>query len=52
LHEQLTGKKCAGLKIFYLREFDNKTFWQDIAALYMKSTVLDLLQDKVKKDLL
>jgi len=52
LHEQLTGKKCAGLKIFYLREFDDKTFWQDIATVYMKSTVLDLLRDKVKKDLI
>jgi hypothetical protein len=50
MHEQLTGKKCGGLKIFYLREFNNKTFWQEIPCTYMKSTVKDLLFDKNKKE--
>jgi hypothetical protein len=50
MHEQLTGKKCGGLKIFYLREFNDKTFWQEIPCTYMKSTVKDLLFDKNKKE--
>ena len=28
MYELLTGKKCGGLKIFYLREFTGTTFWQ------------------------
>lgn len=50
MHEQLTGKKCGGLKIFYLREFNDKTFWQEIPCTYMKSSVIDLLKDKKLKD--
>jgi ATP-dependent exoDNAse (exonuclease V) beta subunit len=50
MHEQLTGKKCGGLKIFYLREFNNKTFWQEIPCTYMKASVKDLLFDKNKKE--
>jgi hypothetical protein len=50
MYELLTGKKCGGLKIFYLREFNDKTFWQEIPCTYMKSTVIDLFNDKLKKD--
>ena len=50
MYELLTGKKCGGLKIFYLREFNNKTFWQEIPCTYMRSTVVDLFNDKLKKD--
>jgi ATP-dependent exoDNAse (exonuclease V) beta subunit len=50
MHEQLTGKKCGGLKIFYLREFSDKTFWQEIPCTYMKPTVEILLKDKKVKD--
>jgi ATP-dependent exoDNAse (exonuclease V) beta subunit len=49
MHEKLTGKKCAGLKIFYLREFSDKTFWQEIPCMYVKDTVNILLEDKMKK---
>jgi ATP-dependent exoDNAse (exonuclease V) beta subunit len=49
MYEKLTNKKCGGLKIFYLRDFNNKTFWQDIPCAYMKSTVIDLFQDFIKK---
>ena len=51
MHEQLTGKKCGGLKIFYLREFSNKIFWQEYACIFMKPTVLSLLNDKKLKDI-
>ena len=50
MHELLTGKKCAGMKVFYLREFKDKTFWQDIPMIYMKDTVDKLLKDKLLKD--
>ena len=50
MYEQLTGKKCGGLKIFYLREFNDKTFWQEIPCTYMKSSVVDILNDKRLKD--
>jgi len=46
----LTGKKCAGMKVFYLREFKDKTFWQDIPMIYMKDTVDKLFMDKLSKD--
>ena len=49
LYEQLTGKKCSGLRIFYLREFEKK-FWQEIPAAYMKHTVKELLHDYAKKE--
>jgi hypothetical protein len=52
MHEKLSGKKCAGLRIFYLREFSDKTFWQEYACIFMKPTVLDILDDKNKKDAL
>jgi len=55
MHEQITGKKCGGLKIFYLREFKDKsgdkTFWQEIPCTYMKSSVIDLLKNKKMNDL-
>ena len=50
MHELLTGKKCAGMKVFYLREFKDKTFWQDITMIYMKDTVDKLFMDKLSKD--
>jgi ATP-dependent exoDNAse (exonuclease V) beta subunit len=50
MHEMLTGKKCAGMKVFYLREFKDKTFWQDIPMIYMKDTVDKLFKDKLFKD--
>ena len=50
MYELLTGKKCGGLKIFYLREFTGKTFWQEIPCTYMKDSVVDLFNDKLKKD--
>jgi ATP-dependent exoDNAse (exonuclease V) beta subunit len=50
MHEQLTGKKCGGVKIFYLRDFSGKVFWQEIPAPYMKATVVDMLNDKKTKD--
>jgi ATP-dependent exoDNAse (exonuclease V) beta subunit len=50
MHELLTGKKCAGMKVFYLREFKDKTFWQDIPMIYMKDTVDKLFKDKLSKD--
>lgn len=50
MHELLTNKKCGGLTIFYLKQYDNKTYWQEIACSYMKSSVKDLLNDKKKKD--
>jgi hypothetical protein len=50
MHELLTNKKCSGLTVFYLREFTDKTFWQEIPCSYMKSTVKELLNDKKTKD--
>lgn len=50
MYELLTGKKCGGLKIFYLREFNDKTFWQEIPCTYMKASVVDMFNDKLKKD--
>ena len=50
MYELLTGKKCGGLKIFYLREFNDKTFWQEIPCTYIKASVVDLFNDKLKKD--
>ena len=50
MDELLTGKKCAGMKVFYLREFKDKTFWQDIPMIYMKDTVDKLFKDKLLKD--
>lgn len=49
MHEQLSGKKCGGLKIFYLREFSDKTFWQEIPAPYMKPSVEILFDDYWEK---
>jgi ATP-dependent exoDNAse (exonuclease V) beta subunit len=51
MHELLTGRKCSGLTIFYLKQYKDKTYWQEIACTYMKSTVKDLLKDKKTKDL-
>jgi len=43
MYEQMTGKKCGGLKIFYLREFDGST-WQEINCNYMRRAVEDVLE--------
>ena len=48
LHEMMTGKRCGSLRVFYLREFQNR-FWQEINCNYMRSTVDDLLGDHLKK---
>lgn len=48
MYEQITGKRCGGLKIFYLRESSGK-YWQEINCSYMKSAVRDMLQDKQEK---
>lgn len=50
MFEKISGKKCGGLKVFYLREFNDKTFWQEIPCTYMKPTVEALLKDKKDKD--
>lgn len=40
MYEQLSGKKCAGLKILYLKtNATNCKYWQEIPAVYMKDTV-------------
>lgn len=49
MHELLTGKKCGGLKIFYLREINGR-FWQEINCIYMRDTVKSIFADKLKKD--
>lgn len=49
MYEQLTGKKCSSLKVFYLREYSNKIFWQEIPMIYIKETIFSLLEDKKKK---
>lgn len=49
MYEQLTKKKCSGLKVFYLRDFNDKIFWQEIPMLYAKDTVNTLLEDRKKK---
>lgn len=48
LYELLTGKKCGGLKIYYLRDFSGR-FWQEINCSYMKSAVRDMLENRMKK---
>lgn len=50
LHEQLTNKKCGGMKILYLEE-SNGLAWRDINCTYMRGAVQDMLQHKSKKDL-
>jgi hypothetical protein len=37
------------LRIFYLREFSDKTFWQEYACIYMKPTVRDILKNKKER---
>jgi hypothetical protein len=49
MHELLTGKKCAGLKILYLNEFGGKRFWQEIPCNYMKDTVLSMFNYRKEK---
>ena len=49
MYEKLTGKRCSGLKIFYLRDFSDKIFWQEIPCFYIKDTIKLLLDDKAKK---
>lgn len=48
MHELMTGKRCGGLKIFYLREFSGR-FWQEINCSYMRSTIEKLFEDRAKK---
>jgi hypothetical protein len=45
MHENITGKKCGGLKIFYLRESD-VDYWQEINCVYMRGAVEDMLKHK------
>lgn len=45
MFEQMTGKKCGGLKIFYLREFEG-SFWQEINCAYMRGAVQDMLDHR------
>lgn len=47
MHEQLTGKKCGGLKILYLRDQD---VWEEINCTYMRGAVVDLLVDHQLKE--
>jgi len=42
MFEMKTGKKCASLKTFYLRDFSAK-FWQEINIPYMKDSIEKLL---------
>lgn len=49
LFEDLTHKKCAGLRLLYLKEYEKKRYWQDINALYMKETVDNILNDRLTK---
>jgi ATP-dependent exoDNAse (exonuclease V) beta subunit len=46
---QGTPKRCNGLKLFYLREFD-QTFWQEINMPYMRCTIETLLADRKMKN--
>lgn len=48
MYEMMTHKRCASLKIFYLREFSGK-FWQEINCTYMKSAVRDMFAVRSKK---
>lgn len=48
LYELMTHKRCGGLKIFYLRDFQGK-FWQEINCTYIRSAVDELFTDRMKK---
>jgi ATP-dependent exoDNAse (exonuclease V) beta subunit len=51
MYELMSGKKCSGLKILYYRSFEGKTFWQEIAASYIKPSVKQIFEDyKLKTD--
>lgn len=39
MYENLFKKKCGGLTIYYMRDFDGKRFWQEYNCLYAKDTV-------------
>jgi hypothetical protein len=47
LFELMTGKKCASIRVLYLREFSGKRFWQDIHCTYLKSAVKELMQNRL-----
>lgn len=49
MKELESKKKCAGLKIFYLRDF-GQAFWQEINCNYMRCSILNLLRDKREKE--
>lgn len=49
LYEQISGKKCTGMSIFYLREFNDKKFFQEINCMYAKDTVISLFDDRLSK---
>jgi len=49
MYELLTGKKCSGLKILYYRSFDEKVFWQEIPASYIKPTIQQLFDNYKSK---
>jgi ATP-dependent exoDNAse (exonuclease V) beta subunit len=48
--EELIQLPCLSLRLFYLREFQDKTFWQEMNTPYMKDSVKNLL-DFYKKTL-
>lgn len=47
LFELMTGKRCASIRVLYLREFADKRFWQDIHCTYLKSAVKELMQNRL-----
>lgn len=49
MYELLTGKKCSGLNIYYLREFKDKKFWQEIPCMYIKDTIESLFRHRSLK---
>lgn len=49
MYEKLYGKKCGGLTIYYMREFDGKQFWQEFNCLYAKDTIEKLFLDRKQK---
>ena len=49
MHELISGKKCAGLKILYLNDYKGKRFWQEIPCNYMKDTVKSMFNYRLEK---
>ena len=49
MYELMSGKKCLGLKILYLNEYNDKKFWKEIPCNYMKDSVISMLSYKKTK---